>query len=265
MNDSIKEIAQKAINSRLNNPWLGYISFSWLACNWTNLTFLFMGTKPIEDKINQILSKPDLWTHYFWTPVFIGFIVAFASPYIDQILSLTHSYASQWKAKQEEKEKSNIIKIDVKLKNLEKFETERIEKENELNLSKIQENMLLQQAKNAEIEYNTSSLKEKYDSLLSDIEDKNSELSQLNESVVSKIEQTRKLADRINRISELYFKYDKINTQDDFLNFMESLNDKTLFGNAYLARTSEIMINLEKEKATERNNPKTEKINNTNE
>ncbi|HBH6934065.1 TPA: hypothetical protein KUN31_003495 [Enterobacter cloacae] len=265
MNDSIKEIAQKAINSRLKSPWLGYISFSWLACNWTNLAFLFMGTKPIEDKINQILSKPDLWTHYFWTPVFIGFTVAFASPYIDQILSLTHSYASQWKAKQEEKEKSNIIKIDVKLKNLEKFETERIEKENELNLSKIQESMLLQQAKNAEIEYNTSSLKEKYDSLLSDIEDKNSELSQLKESVDSKIEQTRKLADRINRISELYFKFDKINTQEDFFNFMESLNDKSLFGNAYLTRTSEIMINLEKEKATERNNPKTEKINNTNE
>lgn len=100
MGEEIKTI----VLERLKHPLLGYISFSWLACNWSNIAFLFMSQAKVEDRITAILNQPNLWSNYFCLPVVIGTIFALFSPYLQSTFELVHSKA---------KRQSNLIKISL--------------------------------------------------------------------------------------------------------------------------------------------------------
>lgn len=106
MEEGLKKTISNTINERLSSPLWGYIFFSWIGFNWQNIAKLFMSKKSVEDRIIEITSQDWMFFHYILAPVLLGCILAIASPYIHQYLSLTHKLANK---KKRESDKDKII------------------------------------------------------------------------------------------------------------------------------------------------------------
>ncbi|WP_105637094.1 hypothetical protein [Cronobacter dublinensis] len=91
--DELKDLIKNSLADRLQSPLYGYISFSWLACNWSNVAYLLMSKVRVEDRINAILNQPNLWWNYFVVPIIVGSSLAIFSPYFRSWLLHLHAGA----------------------------------------------------------------------------------------------------------------------------------------------------------------------------
>lgn len=80
--DELKKSLENAILKRFDSPLFGFIFLSWLATNWSNIFFLFLSKRTIEERIHALtnLSLVD-YLQYLFLPIFIGIALAIIYPY----------------------------------------------------------------------------------------------------------------------------------------------------------------------------------------
>lgn len=95
MEDDLKESITQAVKERLASPLWGYIFLSWLGFNWQNIAILFMSDKTVEERISGITCHHWFFAHYLIAPIFLGAVLAAASPYLHQLLAWAHKKAKE--------------------------------------------------------------------------------------------------------------------------------------------------------------------------
>lgn len=93
MSESLKDSIAEAVKERLSSPIWGYLLLSWIGFNWQNLVIIFMSEKTVEQRIIDITSKEWFYVNYLVAPIITGTLLVILSPYIQQLLSLTHKRA----------------------------------------------------------------------------------------------------------------------------------------------------------------------------
>lgn len=157
----IKEEAKKAIVERLGNPILGYIACSWLACNWSNIAFLFMSNEKVEVRIAGILAQPDLWWNNFFIPIIVGVSLYISLPYAQLGLSWLHVKANQMTRETRTKEREKELDAKKKIINKEVEVDRAANLANQKEETKIKE----EEEKRKRLSYKTEELKKEYEAL----------------------------------------------------------------------------------------------------
>lgn len=246
------EQVKQAFKDRISSPLWGYVFFSWLGFNWQNIARLFMSKKPVEERIVDITSQSWFIPHYIILPVVMGAILAALSPYLQEWLAAAHKRAEDKKNEKILAEELRLIDVDMlkkeKLTKLSKVaehteqsEKEKLERQNARNesriaLIKLRETALTKSTQNIEKLYTESQIK------LNSVLD---EIKQAEEKYKIKIEAINNAAEALNKIAELYYKYDNLNTHEDFVKFIKEIKSKNLFGSAFLDNRFNSMVERE--------------------
>lgn len=174
MND-VSESLKETIKTRLSNPLWGYIALSWLGFNWQNIATLFMGTQPVNFRIYEITSQDWFYTHYLIAPIVVGFLLAIISPYLQLLITKTHSWAQKRQIEAEKEQAVNKYDLEIALAQ-KKVEAD---KAKELALA-IETNKITEQNEvGNRAKFDTSQLQDKYNSLNHSINDAENRLNQL--------------------------------------------------------------------------------------
>ncbi|MGG1905323.1 hypothetical protein ABFY47_24620 [Enterobacter ludwigii] len=255
MNEIVKEpvtqIAQ-SIRDRISSPLWGYVFFSWVSCNWTNILFIFMSKEDIETKIHTVLIQPNLWVNFFWIPVSIGVMLFVFVPFAQWGLSLCHNWISKRK------------KESDKLTALEKYQDDidladkKIEAENAENLSRQKENakknlieardqtrLSILNARKAKVDNSIEALKKMYAESQRKLDEINYELKIIEDKVNSKLAQYQSASERVNAIAELYSTYENIESREEFVSFLKDIKDKNLISHSFLSGKYDLMLENE--------------------
>lgn len=257
MNEIVKEpvnqIAQ-SFRDRISSPLWGYVFFSWVSCNWTNILFLFMSKENIETRIHAVLAQSNLWIDYFWIPISIGVTLFIGMPFVQWWLSLFHNWVSE--RKKESDKASALEKYQVEIDLADK----KIEAENAENLSRQKENaknnlveargrtrVSILNARKAKIDNSIEELKKTHAESQKKLDDVNFELKLIEGKVNSRLSQYQDLSERVNAIADLYFNYENIESREGFASFLKDIKDKKLIGNSYLSRRFDMMLEKELE------------------
>ncbi len=255
MNEIVKEpvsqIAQ-SFRDRISSPLWGYVFFSWVSCNWTNILFVFMSKEDIETRIHTVLIQPNLWVNYFWTPLSIGVMLFVFMPFVQWGLSLCHNWVSK------KKKESDILNALEKYQDDIDLADKKIEAENAENLSRQKENarnnlveargqtrLSILNARKAKIDNSIEGLKNAYAESQKKLDDINYQLKIIEGKVDSKLRQYQSASERVNAIAELYFTYENIESREGFVSFLKDIKDKNLIGNSFLSRRYDFMLEKE--------------------
>lgn len=87
MDDGLVESVKKTLMDRINTPLFGFIFLSWIVFNWDNILFVLLSEVSIENRINAIKMADDFYWRGFIGPVFSGFSLSIAFPYLQWIVS----------------------------------------------------------------------------------------------------------------------------------------------------------------------------------
>ncbi|MBN3159446.1 hypothetical protein [Pectobacterium brasiliense] len=82
--DELKKSLENAIAKRFDSPLFGFVLLSWLATNWSNIFYLFLSEKKIEERIKTITNLN--YMDCLFSPVFIGVALAIIYPYAQILL-----------------------------------------------------------------------------------------------------------------------------------------------------------------------------------
>ncbi|QHI89526.1 hypothetical protein [Klebsiella sp. MPUS7] len=260
MNEIVKEpvsqIAQ-SFRDRISSPLWGYVFFSWVSCNWTNILFLFMSKENIEARIHAVITQSNLWMDYFWIPIFIGVVLFIGMPFVQWWLSLFHNWVSEKKKESDKVSALEKYQIEIDLAD------KKVEAENAENLSRQKENsksnlveargqtrVSILNARKAKIDNSIEELKKTYAESQKKLDDINFELKLTEDKVNSRLSQYQAASERVNAIADLYFNYENIESRDEFASFLKDIKDKKLIGHSFLSRRFDMML----EKEIEMNN-----------
>jgi len=258
MNEIVKEPVSQIVQSfrdRISSPLWGYVFFSWASCNWTNILFIFMSKEDIETRIHKVLIQPDLWKNYFWVPISIGVMLFIFMPFAQWGLSLCHSWISKKKKEGDrkatfEKYQDDIDLADKKVEaeNAESLSRQKENAKNNLVEARGQTRLSILNARKAKIDNSIEGLKNTYAESQRKLDDINFQLKIIEDKVNSKLIQHQSASERLNAIAELYFTYENIESREGFSSFLKDIKDKKLFGNSFLDRKYDLMLEKELEK-----------------
>lgn len=246
------EQVKKVFKDRISSPLWGYVFFSWLGFNWQNIARLFMSKKEVEQRITDITSQDWFFAHYIVLPVLVGATLAALSPYLQQWLAAAHKKAEENRNKNNLAEELRLIDVDmlkkekqIKLSKVaestEQSEKEKLERQNARNesrlaLIKLREASLTKSTQNIEKLYSESQVK------LNDILNK-TQLAEKNYRL--KLETINNFSESLNKIAEIYYRYDTLKRHKDFVAFLKEIKTKNLFGTAALDNSFNSMVERE--------------------
>ncbi|ELY2751998.1 MULTISPECIES: hypothetical protein [Enterobacterales] len=255
MNEIVKEpvsqIAQ-SFRDRISSPLWGYVFFSWVSCNWTNILFVFMSKEDIETRIHAVLIQPDLWVNYFWTPLLIGVMLFVFMPFAQWGLSLCHNWISKKKKESDklsalEKYQDDIDLADKKIEaeNAESLSRQKENAKKDLVEARGQTRLSILNARKAKIDNSIEGLKNAFAESQKKLDEINYELKTIEDKVNSKLEQYQLASERVNAIAELYFTYENIESREGFVSFLNDIKEKKLIAPSFLSRRYDLMLDKE--------------------
>ncbi|QIU90423.1 hypothetical protein [Yokenella regensburgei] len=255
MNEIVKEpvtqIAQ-SFRDRISSPLWGYVFFSWVSCNWTNILFIFMSKEDIESKIHTVLIQPNLWVNFFWIPVSIGVMLFVFVPFAQWGLSLCHNWISKKKKESDkltalEKYQDDIDLADKKIEaeNAENLSRQKENAKNDLVEARVQTRLSILKARKAKVDNSIEGHKKMYAESQRKLDEINYELKTIEDKVNSKLIQYQSASERVNAIAELYFTYEDIDSREGFVSFLKDIKDKNLIAHSFLSRRYDMMLETE--------------------
>ena len=246
------EQVKQAFKDRISSPLWGYVFFSWLGFNWQNIAKLFMSKREVEVRIAEITSQEWFFVHYIVLPVIVGAALAAVSPYLQQWLAAAHKNAEDKRKADTLTEEWRLIDVDMlkkeKLIELSKVaeRTEQTEKEKlERQKARNESRLALIRLKEVALTKATADLEKAYEDTQVRLNKLLNETKKVEESYNSKVEALNEASDGLNKMGQLYHKYNKLATHEDFVSFLNELNKKKLFGLSQLDKDFKSMAERE--------------------
>ncbi|EMG9527124.1 hypothetical protein [Enterobacter asburiae] len=244
MSEIIKEPVEQikqAFKERISSPLWGYVFFSWLGFNWQNIAILFMSKKEVEARIANITSQDWFFVHYIVLPVIVGAALAAISPYLQQWLLTAQKKADDKRKENNLAEELRLLDDDmikkkkaIELANIaeltEKSEKDKLERQNARNESRL----ALIKLREATLTKSTQAIEKLYEDSHVKLNEIQSEIKLAEERYKVKVETINNAAVALNKIGELYHKYENMNTNEEFVSFLKEIKNKGLFGSAFL-------------------------------
>ncbi|HGE8320060.1 hypothetical protein [Serratia marcescens] len=130
----LKDDAIIIIKDRIAGP-IGYILFSFIACNWSWIYFLIFSSKTAEVKISTVMTGFEKLPGFGW-PIFWGCFLAVVSPFLKLVIVYITSIARQLEDEKNHEIKNHLARFiekkNLELKKTQQEITERDSKINEL-------------------------------------------------------------------------------------------------------------------------------------
>ncbi|NWA44262.1 hypothetical protein HX889_42045 [Pseudomonas reactans] len=144
--EELKNSVESAIVKRIDSPLFGFIFISWLTFNWSNLLFLFLSKKTIEERI-YTLTHFDRYDYfnYLFLPVVFGVGLAVFYPYAQIWLENKHRKAAKTRSHDEKEKLREAYQNEIELadyraraKNATDEANEKIQHNKDINLKQMQ-------------------------------------------------------------------------------------------------------------------------------
>lgn len=194
--DTVKAVTTepvvKAVNQRLSNPFFLCFISSWVLCNWDRvLLLLFSFSLDVEQRIEKIKALPSNsvffgisipHAHTFWYPFIASIIFIVCTPFISYIVDVIQNGVFTKKSTNDSNRYQNAL--DLKIKEINKnIEFEYADAKARLNAEN----------ERAALEYDTSSLEDKYN-------DAQVKLRDINIAIKEKENQAQALTNSYNNV-----------------------------------------------------------------
>ncbi|HBR4237535.1 TPA: hypothetical protein L9U79_000554 [Klebsiella pneumoniae] len=235
------EQVKQAFKERISSPLWGYVFFSWFGFNWKNIAILFMSTRDVELRIADITSQKCFFGHYIVLPVIVGAILAAASPYLQQCLNMAHKKAENYRNKNNLAEQLRLLDDDMAKKRkviqlasvvelTEKNEKDKLERQSARNESRI----ALIRRREVSLIKSTQSIEKLYEESQIKLNNLLDEIKLAEERYQLKIETISNVAEGLNKIGEIYHKYEALKTHVEFVSFLKEIKESGVFNAAFL-------------------------------
>lgn len=174
MLEFFKNIINSATDSatdRIKNPLVGAFIFAWIACNWNIVFIMLFSSKSIEEKIDYAIDGYDFY-HGFGSPIILALIYIVFIPIITLIIDYSLRLITSLSLKNNHQKKIEILKLK-KIEEQHKAEVDIAYEETktgaEKEIQEIRESITESKKREGQLTQEAKELKEKIDSLNSEL------------------------------------------------------------------------------------------------
>lgn len=174
MLDFFKNIINSATDSasdRIKNPLVGAFIFAWIACNWNIVFIMLFSSKNIEEKIGYALDVYS-WKYGFWSPVLVAFLYVLFVPIANLLIDVVLKKFVLLSLHNQHEKKIAILemkKIEEKNRAEVNIAYEKIKTGAEKEIQEMRENITESKEREGQLTQEAKELKEKIDSLNSEL------------------------------------------------------------------------------------------------
>ncbi|MGP2869151.1 hypothetical protein ACTVMR_19090 [Serratia nevei] len=202
MSDSTEEgmlnSVKKTLMDRVNTPLFGFITLSWVVCNWDNILFVMLSNLPIEQRIKTIRLSGPFYVHELITPIVVGFSLSVLFPYLQLLVDFFQRDAKERKFKNKQYNARQMYNAEYELTKLQ------IRIENAKDKERASDELIMAKDRNekASLDFDTNNLREMYEKLEADVMKKEKEVNALNVKLIELNDMDNNAVTKLKRLDK---------------------------------------------------------------